>query len=422
MAPDRPAAHVPRVAYVLKRYPRLSETFILNEILALERAGVPVRIFAASDPGEPRVHEAVRQVMARVTYTGTRGSGVLGDLLAGHREASRASPAVYDDLLARALAHGAPGNADEFAQAAWIAALVRRESIGHLHAHFATSASRVAFLASRLAGVPFSVTAHAKDLFAHSVDRGALSALLERASFVVAISDYHRRFLLDLSPRARVEIVRNGVDLQRFPWNGGRAALAGAAAPRPSRPPLVLAAGRLVEKKGFDVLLQACALLRDRGVPFACRIIGEGDQRPTLERIVGALDLREAQLDGARTQEELFAVLVEASVLAVPCITAPSGDRDGLPTVILEAMAAGVPVVGTPVTAIPEIVSHGETGLLVPERDPSALADAIEGLLRDPGQSRTLTHAARRLVEQRHDARRSVKRLAGLFAEVARCA
>lgn len=414
MAPDRPAAGVPRVAYVLKRYPRLSETFILNEILALERLGAEVRIFASADPGEPRNQDDVRRVKARVTYTGPFGRGALRDIIPRLRDAALAAPAVFDQLLAGALAPGTDESVSEFAQAGWIASAVRLESIGHIHAHFATSASRIACLASRLSGVPFSLTAHAKDLFAQSVDRGVLADLLERAAFVVAISETHRRFLLGANPRARVEVVRNGIDLGRFPWNGAR--------PRDFRPLRILGAGRLVEKKGLDDLVRACALLRDRDVPFDCRIVGDGDQRPRLEDLIRTLCPGDVRLEGARTQDELIACLREASVFVAPCVTAPSGDRDGLPMVILEAMAAGVPVIATPITAIPEIVRHGTTGFLVPERSPERIAVAAVSLWRDPDLARRLAAAARRDVEELHDAARNARRLASLFAETVPCA
>ncbi|OLC54922.1 MAG: hypothetical protein AUH92_03215 [Acidobacteria bacterium 13_1_40CM_4_69_4] len=404
----------PRVAYVLKRYPRLSETFILNEILGLERTGAEVRIFAADNPREPAVHEAVSRVAAPVAYTGSSGDGALRELLFRHREAALASPVLYDELLARARARGSDAEFSEFAQAGWIASAVLQESIEHIHAHFATSAARIARQASRLSGVPFSVTAHAKDLFLHSVDRSALSELLERSAFVVAISEFHRRFLLSLSPRARVEVVRNGIDLSRFPWIGPRT---------PDRDSMrILGAGRLVEKKGFDDLIRACSLLRDRGVTFECRIVGEGDQRPALEALILSLGLHDVHLEGARTQEELGALFAWASLLAAPCVTASSGDRDGLPTVILEAMAAGVPVVATPVTAIPEVVHPGETGLLVAERSPGSIADSLVRLHCDRDLASHVASAARRLVEERHDATRNSARLAGLFAGVCRCA
>lgn len=415
MDPDPAASGRPRVAYVLKRYPRLSETFILGEVLALEEAGVGVRIFAAADPAEPRVHEAVRRVRARVTYTGRSGAAILRELLVHHHQAAAADPREYDELLALARARGTDEAFSEFAQAGWIASLLRRESIGHIHAHFATSAARVACLASRLSGVPFSFTAHAKDLFLRSVDRQVLADLLGRASFVVAISEFHRRFLLSVNAAARVEVVRNGLDLARFPRNGRR---------DPGATPLrILGAGRLVEKKGFDDLVRACALLRDRGVPFECRIVGEGDERPGLEEMIRCLDLAaHVRLEGTATQEEVFAHLARSSVLVAPCVTAASGDRDGLPMVILEGMAAGVPVVATPVTAIPEIVRDGETGLLVPERSPAAIASAVARLRGDPDLGQRLAAAARRAVEERHDAAQSAARLASLFTENARCA
>jgi glycosyltransferase involved in cell wall biosynthesis len=374
-----------RVAYVLKRYPRLSETFILNEILGVERTGLPVRILASKDPKEPKVHEAVSRVRAEVTYM---------------RDAARRA------------GHDGP---EEIAEGRVVSETFRREGLTHLHAHFATHAAGVARAAWRDCGVPYSFTAHAKDIFTDEVDRGRLAGLLCDARFVVAISEYHRRFLLDVEPRARVEVVRNGIDIEA--WEKGSDPF---FAKKGSDPLSIVAAGRLVAKKGFDDLVRACALLRDRGVPFTCRVLGDGDERPHLQALVDTLDLAGlVTLAGAVTQDELKVDLRRADAFAAPCVTTPSGDRDGLPTVILEAMAAGVPVVATPVTAIPEIVRDGETGLLVPERGWERLADALAALHADRGLGLRLARAAREAVSELHDHARNAARLAKLFAGAA---
>lgn len=414
MSPEIQRNDSRRVAYILKRYPRLSETFIVNEILGLEGAGTPVRIFAGAHPREEGVHEMVGQVRAAVTYTGRTGKAETWDLLAAHHRTASASPARYEKVFLGVEKNGDPDTLAEFVQAGRIAACCLREEISHLHAHFATFAARVACLVSRLTGIPFSFTAHAKDIFLHTVDRSVLSDLLRRAEFVVAISEYHRKFLLSLQPGARVEIVRNGIHLSRFPFRNGRRSL--------DSPIQLLAAGRLVEKKGFADLIRACALLRDRAVPFQCRIVGEGEQRPNLEQLIAELRLQEyCRLEGAKTQEELIEFLGRASVFVTPCVTTPSGDRDGLPTVLLEAMTSGVPVIATPVTAIPEIVRDGRTGHLVPEKDPKAIAGAIERIRNEPESTGRMVEAARRIIQERHDSRQNSARLADLFREEKRC-
>jgi colanic acid/amylovoran biosynthesis glycosyltransferase len=230
----------------------------------------------------------------------------------------------------------------------------------------------------------------------------------------VAISEYHEKFLREKHADVRIEVVRNGLDLQSFPWQGER--LAGGG------PLRLLAIGRLIEKKGVDDLIEACALLRERGQDVDCRIVGEGDDRDALQERIERLGLQgSCTLQGACTQDELPGYLAWAAALAAPCVTAESGDKDGLPTVILEAMAAGLPVVSTPVTAIPEIVRHEETGLLVPERDPAALASAFQRLGDDHSFARRLAKEGRAAIEELHDNRKSGSRLAALYREASRC-
>ena len=406
MSDTMPASGGLRVAYILKRYPRLSETFIVNEILSLEAAGAGVQIFAAALPKEDITHPAVGRVQAEVTYTRRVAArlfkhepAVLG------RECGE--PATFTKLLAEARRCGDEA-IDELAQAAFIASLLRQRPVDHLHAHFATSAARVARLVSKLTGVPFSFTAHAKDIFVDTVDWESVRRLLREATFTVAISDYHADFLASREPSARTVVVRNGVDLGRFrPAEGGAAA----------RPNLVLAVGRLVEKKGFPYLLAACALLRDRGVAFECVVVGDGPQRELLDETAAGLNLNgTVRLLGARDQEFVRQTLNEAAVLVAPCVRAENGDRDGLPTVLLEAMAAGVPVVSTPVTAIPELVTDGETGVLTAERDAVGLADAIQQLLESPEHRTRLAAAGRTRVQKCHDTGRNSRQLLAAFA------
>ena len=394
-----------RLGYVLKRYPRLSETFIVNEILALERAGLGVRIYASARPSGLTTHAAVGRVRARVTYF-RENSRRLWRRRPEKLRAECGAAELFDRLRVRFA--GDEEQASELAQACSIAGMVRREGISHLHAHFATSAARIASLAARFAGVPYSFTAHAKDIFLESVDRDLLGRLLRGASFVVAISDYHARFLHDCEPHARVLVVRNGLDLKRLAWAGDE---------RSARPGRILAIGRLIEKKGFEYLLSACDILRRQGIPFDCCLAGEGPLRPELERQIQRLQLESrVKLLGALSQEQVRVQLSEASVFAAPCVSTSSGDRDGLPTVILEAMALGVPVVSTPVTAIPEIVRHGDTGALVPECDSEQLAQAIRDLLERPSYGHKLAVAARRAVEKNHDADISAGLLMARFA------
>ena len=414
----------PRVAYVLKRFPRLSETFIRNEIQELERRDVCLEIFSLLRPEELASHQAVARLRARVTYlprrrllknlplrSGTCSNGVFEErpFRKVFRAASPAAPAMFpgkdmDDtsvLLMQAAA---------LASAAWA------RGVTHMHAHFATDATTVAMLASRLTGISYSFTAHAKDIFHTYTDRASDDAFLiekiRNARFVVTVSDYNRQHLAKLAgPAAATKILRlyNGIDLDRFrPSSDGR------------EPGLVLAVGRLIEKKGFRYLIDACVRLRATGNVFRCLIVGEGPDHATLSRQIAHRGLEDCvTLVGALPEERLLTLIQQARLFVLPAVVSTSGDRDGLPTVLLEALALGVPAISTTIAGIPEIIDHGRSGLLVPPEDPRRLADAIDQVLASPELQRRLGCEGRLKAERKFDLRRNVAVLRDLFARSA---
>jgi len=284
---------------------------------------------------------------------------------------------------------------------------VDREGAGHLHAHFAHGPAAIAYLTHLVTGVPFSFTAHAKDLYttppAYVAQRG------RAAEFVVTCTEANRAYLRKLlGPGGdKVIVCRHGVDVERF-----------SAVVRRPVPGRILSIGRLVQKKGFDVLVRALAVLAERGVAFECRVVGDGplaEELQALARTVG-IDRHVAFL-GARPQVELLAEYGAAEVFALAPVITSDGDRDGIPNVLAEAMASGLPVVSAAVSGIPELIHHGDTGVLVPPSDPPALADALQELLIDPAEGSRLGEAARRWVAMNWDLRDAVAPLAELFAE-----
>jgi colanic acid/amylovoran biosynthesis glycosyltransferase len=381
----------PRVGYVLKVYPRFSETFVVNEILAHERAGADLEVFSLRAPVEGRFHEMLARVRAPVTYLPSgslRAERLWADLAA----ASEALPGLLE-----ALEDATCEEVGDVHQALLLALEVRRRGIEHLHAHFGSVATTVARLAARFAGVPYSFTAHAKDIFWDGVDGGALTRKLRDAAAVVTVSDYNVGELQDRCPSARIHRIYNGLELERFPYAGPGL-----------RDPLIVGVGRLVEKKGFGDLVDACALLVARGRSFRCQIAGAGPLEQQLRRQVDALGLAaHVELVGPRSQDEVVRLLRSGVAFAAPCVVGEDGNRDGLPTVLLEAMALGTPCVSTPVTGIPEAIQDGVTGLLIPERDPRALAAALDRLLADHPLRVRLARAARATVEARFDVDRN---------------
>jgi glycosyltransferase involved in cell wall biosynthesis len=394
-------AKPPRVGYVVKRYPRYSETFIVNEILAHEAAGWDLEIFALRPPVDTHFQDVLARVRAPVTYL--PGSGLKAtDFWQSLEAASAELPGLWAKLEA------ARGEAPRDVHAAvHLARAARLRGLTHLHAHFASSATSVARMAAHFADLPYSFTAHAKDIFHESVNPDELRRKLREAAAVVTVSDFNLTFLRERYgvDAHRVARIYNGLDLDRFPFS----------APG-ERPPEIIAVGRLVEKKGFSDLIEACAHLRDRGTPFSCRIIGggelEADLRARIERFgLGA----HVCLSGPRPQREVIERLRRAAVFAAPCVVGRDGNRDGLPTVLLEAMALGTPCVSTDVTGIPEVLRDGETGLQVPQRAPGALADALARLLTDAALRIRLATAARRLIETSFDVHRNATQLRTLF-------
>lgn len=393
----------PRTAYVVKVYPRFSETFIVTEILAREAAGEALSIYALRPTSDSRFHPQLAQVQAPVTHLPRPHK-----LSAEWEILARAQAQLphFGERLGALMPLLVRLDPSDVGQAVDLAMRLRRDGIERVHVHFANMASWCTAIAAALIDIPFSVTTHAKDLFHDDVDRVVLREVLHRAQTVVTISDFNRRFLLteiDPALEPKVVLVRNGLELTRFRYRD-------PATPGPEL--RVLAVGRLVEKKGFSYLLDAVAGLRAEGLRTQVRIVGEGELGADLAAQVAASGLSDAvSLLGSRSQAELVAELDWADVMVAPCVVGEDGNADGLPTVLLEAMASGVPCVATDVTGIPEAIhpqtgQDAATGILLP-RERSGLADRVAGALRqvaDPAWPRVdIARAARSAVERDFD-------------------
>lgn len=407
MVPTNTSANK-RVGYVVKRYPRYSETFIVNEILAHEAAGLDIEIFSLYPPNDDHFQNVISQVSAPVTYLTAYGLKA-----ADFWTALQDTAAIMPNVWAQMHAVGTEDVRDVY-QALLLARAVRLRNIEHLHGHFATSATTVARLAARFASIPYTFTAHAKDIFHESVQHDDLHRKLDDAMAAVTVSEFNVHHLRETFGRAadRVHRIYNGINLEQFSFTSPEA-----------RPPLIVGVGRLVEKKGFADLIDACALLARKGLAFRCMIIGTGELEGDLKTQIARCGLKEqVLLAGPRPQSEVIKLVSSAALLAAPCVVGADGNRDGLPTVLLEAMALGTPCVATDVTGIPEAVWHQETGLMVRQHNPQQLAASIEILLSDPALRVRLALAARRLIEAEFDSRLNSTRLRKLFAAGCRAA
>jgi glycosyltransferase involved in cell wall biosynthesis len=409
-----------QVGYILRSYPRLSQTFILNEMLALERLGLRLTVFALERAADGQNQPQVAALRAPVFFLDEALRQSWVKRLARHLAFLFASPGRYLGTLLYVLAkpfldqgYRTATRLECFDMAVYLAGLARTGEfrISHLHAHFAHDPALVALLAKKLAELPYSFTAHARDLY-----QLAVPALLERvrkANMVVTCCDANRDYLSRLLPESqsvKARLIYHGVDLEKFHPISQQ-----SLDHRSAEKPVILSIGRLVEKKGFPVLLQAFRLLKESQVPFEASIFGDGPQRRDLETLISEFGLEgQVTLQGARRQDELLLEFQHAALFVLaPAITA-DGDRDGIPNVLVEAMACGLPVVSTTVAGIPELVIDGENGLLFRSGDVTSIAAGMAALLADESRRRQMGEAARRRVVECFDLRKS----AGLLADL----
>lgn len=412
MAPDENGVIqiIMRVAYFIGCYPFINVTFIEREIRALEAQGVSLVIVSMVRPGSGEVLEEARWRMDSIFYVRPVRWKMLVRALV--RFGLTRAPVFWKTLIwlltrphPSVLARLKTGI--HFLQGVYLAEYLRQQNINHLHSHFADRATVAALVVSRLLEMPFSFTAHAKDIYAEDV---FLRDKITHAAFVATCTQANFAYLRQIAPSAEnLHRIYHGLPLNEFK----------GLSLTPQTPPLILGVGKLIEKKGFPYLLEACALLREWGHDFTCTILGEGPDRKALEAQRAALGL-EAQvlLPGNCSFTEVLAMLRRATVFTLPSIIARNQDRDGIPNVVLEAMAAGVPVVSTNISAIPEVVHPEETGLLVPQRDSLALASALARLLEEASSRRRLADAAQRLMQENFDDARNAAKLLELFGRV----
>jgi glycosyltransferase involved in cell wall biosynthesis len=374
------------IHYVLKRFPKLTETFVLDEVLGLESAGETVVVDSLETPlDEPR-HSSLSRLRAQVRYVPERPGPVRGPLT--WRRAAREARQVLSE--------------DDFRRAVVVARRCRQSGARHVHTHFAYYPADIAAVAASLAGRRFTVTAHANDIW-QIANAPHLARRLGRADAVVTVSEYNARHLRGVVPGTPIHVVPLGV-------------APAAAAPAPADGP-ILCIARLVPKKGLDTLIRAVARLAADRPGLRVELIGEGHVEGELRRLAAEAGVgdRVAFL-GPQTGDEVQMAYERCSLVALPCRVADDGDRDGVPVVLLEALARALPVVTTDVVGIPEVVRDRATGLLVPQDDPEAVAAAIRELLDDRDLARRLGEAGRRFVREARSPEASVEAMRRVFA------
>jgi glycosyltransferase involved in cell wall biosynthesis len=355
--------------YLFERFPSFGQTFCYREVAELARQGVAPPIFSIRKPkGEPP-QDWDERIVNRVQYLPEEA-----ELLDDVRRASKKGK-LSGEAVAAIDEWGRRPDFLRLYQAAYIGWRLQEMGIPHVHAHFAGLAARTAFWIDKFFAITFSFTAHANDIFTPRDFAIGVDKLVNAARAVVTETDYSERFLRERFPvrSNRIHRIYNGLDLAPF-----------KRANFSSTPPLIIAIGRLIAKKGFADLIRVCRLLADRRKIFRCEIIGEGPLDQELREQIAQLNLQACiALPGPKPQHEIRQRLAEATVFVLPSVVDPDGGMDNLPTVIMEAMAAGLPVVSTSVGGIPEMVIENETGFLVQPGDIAALADSIERLIDD---------------------------------------
>jgi len=415
-SPSRKTSLPPTLGMVLKGYPRISETFIAGEIHRLEEEGFRIHLFSMRHPRENFAHRLVERIRARVDYLPTELDRDFSRLLLPAVLVAVRNPSRFRKVLARAGARFARSRSlatlKHFLQGCYLAGhlLPRHPEVVHLHAHFAHSPTSVALFAAKLSGLEFSFTGHAKDVYTSRPDQ--LQEKIARARMVITCTQYNAGTLSKIAAGATTPIhcVYHGIDLSQFAFVRDR------PAPRP--PYRLLTVARLTGKKGVDTVLDALALLQERGMEWQYTLIGDGDERDRIMTRIVDLGLAErVRWLGVRPHDDVIREFARADLFVLGCRVAESGDRDGIPNVLVESLAMGLPAVGTTVSGLPEILVPEQTGLVVPPDDPGAMARAVERLLTDRELRHRVQVKGRQWVEERFDNRVLAGRLARILRQ-----
>lgn len=415
MSRPAPSGALPPIVVVVKGYPRVSETFVAQELAALERRGLRLEIASLRRPYDPLTHPVHAEVRAPVRYLPEYLGRAPGRVLSGHWRALRRAPRRYAVVLGRWIRDLArdptASRIRRFGQAGVLAAELP-PGARHLHAHFLHTPASVARYAAGLAGLSYSLSGHAKDVWTPAA--WDLRQKLREARFTVTCTAQNAARLRSLAPGARVELVYHGLDRRLFTAPPGAGSSRDAT--DPGDPVRLLTVGRFQPKKGLDVLLEAVARLPGHVV---LTIVGYGPLGEALRTRAARLHLgARVRWLGPLDQPAVRDLYRSSDLFVLAPRVAPDGDRDGLPNVVVEALSQGLPVVGTRVSALPELVEDGRNGRLVPPEDPAALAEAITALVRDPDARRRLGWQGMRDVAEGWDVETAAARLAGLFRDV----
>lgn len=404
------------LGYILKGYPRISETFISNEILLLEEMGFTMRLFPMRQPRESFSHASVKKIRARVDYLPTELFADFFHLLRPNIFLAAKKPGKFKKTLATAARGISKGKElatlKHLLQAGYLTNhhLEKDQSIAQLHGHFAHSPTSVTMFASLLSDVPFSFTAHAKDIY--TSDQEKLRKKITQARFVVTCTRHNAEYLQTIAGNCPTPIycIYHGIDLNLFQQTVAEA--------EAHEPYTILTVARMTQKKGLPTIYQALAGLRQKGIRFRHTLIGDGDDRESILALIASLELTDhCRWIGTQTHDEVLRHFKTSDLFVLGCEIAENGDRDGIPNVLVESLAMGVPALSTTVSAIPEILIDGKTGMTVPPSSPKQLEKAMLRILTDQRLRQQLIAGGQELVQNQFDNSRWIKELAGIFRQ-----
>ncbi len=398
-----------RLAYLANYFPSLTETFIYREVMELKRRNIAVTLYSLRKPGETEVSEEALMLREETSYLLPVSAG---ELLASHAWFFGRAPLTYIGTVLKMVTGTHNSFRDRvrslthFGEGTVLARRMLREGITHIHSHYASQSTSVARVVHLLTGIPYSFTGHAHDIW-H--DRLLLPEKLREAAFVATCSTFAKEFIAreEKTCDEKIHVVYHGLDVRKFtPPAGEKLRIRNR----------ILSVGSLGPTKGFPDLIRACALLRQKLADFECVIVGEGPMREELERLISDMGLSgTVRLVGSVPQEGLIDFYHEAWIFVLPCVIADDGRRDGLPNVLMEAMATGLPVITTRSTAQEELIEEGRHGLLVAPHAPEELASAICTLCRDDELRESLGTGGRRRIVRDFDNRTTIEPLLRLF-------
>ncbi|WP_022666058.1 glycosyltransferase family 4 protein [Desulfospira joergensenii] len=407
-------ADKPALGMILKGYPRISETFISNEILLLESLGFKVHIISMRHPRESFSHASIKKIRARVDYLPSTIMENLIPLVYHNLILAVKEPKLYfkaaKKAVTRWLRTRKSATLKHLLQAGFLVnKVLPGKNIVHFQAHFAHSPTSVALFSSLLSGIPFSFFGHAKDIY--TSDTRQLREKIAMAKFVVTCTRYNRKYLSKLAGEAQTPVfcVYHGINLDYFsPKNGSR----------PCSPPYkLLTVARMTEKKGLDTLYQALAILKEKGLKFRHYLIGDGDDQEKIKTWIKTLGLEDVtELCGTLAHEDVIQHYENSDLFVLGCKIAKNGDRDGIPNVMAESMAMGLPVVATDVSGIPEFLEDRVSGIMVPQKDAPALARGIRTALTDEKLRQQVSAEARKRISRDFDNRVLIRDLARIYA------